>query len=90
MIIDISEEKTITEYRVQFKTARDDQEWLDYMVDGEFDTYDAAVAYTKYYDRKGTKLLNEVMPDRGYRVVETTTIIKYSPAFTVKLNETKQ
>ena len=84
MVIDTSKRKTTREYRIQFKTARDDPFWLDHMLDGRFDTSALARLTARKYDRVNKEILDSVMPDRGYRIVETVTTINCSIAFTCK------
>ena len=38
MIIDASERKTTKQYRLQFKTSREDKFWSSQMLAGDFDT----------------------------------------------------
>ena len=90
MIIDTSERKTTKEYRIQFKTARDDPFWLDHMLDGKYKTSILARLTARQYDRVNKKILDAVMPDRGYRIVETVTTINCSIAFTFKPEEVTQ
>ena len=89
MIIDISERKTTKEYRVQFKTARDDPYWLDHMLGEEYKTSALARLAARNYDRVNKEILDAVMPDRGYRIVETVTTINCSIPFTFKEEDTQ-